>query len=47
MEEVLSRNEWRLSDYFDGVAGGALVREQGEEGTIHGRERAPLVYGEA
>jgi len=32
-----------VSDYFEEVAGGALLREQGEDGTIHRRENAPLM----
>src|SRR5258708_39649591 len=35
MEVELSSGRCRLSDYFDEVASGALLRKQGEDGLIH------------
>ena len=34
-----------MSDYFEEGAGGVLLGEQGEEGAIHRRENASLMYG--
>src|SRR5260370_17048319 len=45
MEVELSSGRCRLSDYFDEVASGALLRKQGEDGLIHRGELALLVYG--
>src|SRR5216684_1006719 len=44
-EGQLTRDERRLSDYFDEVASGALLRKQGEDGLIHSGEIAMLVHG--
>src|SRR5216684_8182376 len=44
-EGQLTRDERRLSDYFDEVASGALLRKQGEDGLIHRGELALLVHG--
>src|SRR5260370_15800965 len=45
MEGQLTRDERRLSDYFDEVASGALLRKQGVDGLIQRGELALLVYG--
>jgi hypothetical protein len=42
---LLIREKGRLSDYFHETAGGALLREQGQDGSIHGGELGLLVHG--